>query len=337
MRRRVWQCSALIPLALALCTAVPLPASYSYRTFDHPAQLPSSSPFNQSLTVLTAINNNRLVAGYVNFPNSTSFVADLNGLAGPTFSVPSALFTYALGIDGNGQVVGRDSNNRLFARSPSGAITVLPSFGPFVASVAISQNGRIGASGSDSLYFQNGASWDQVAVPGAGVAANAVNLMGIDNAGNVVGYYYPNLGVVQSFYRSSSGSFQSIQFPGSAYTEVGGMNNGGLVVGSYSDGATFHGFLWSGGSNFAQLDYPGATATNPHGINDAGEIVGFYRDSNQNVHGFVATPTGVTPPSTPQPTVQGAPAASWVSLFLTGASLIALGSRALRGYRPLNR
>src|SRR5206468_1268591 len=146
-------------------------------------------------TVLTSINNNRLVTGYVNFPNSTSFVADLNGLAGPTFSVPSALFAYALGIDGDGQVVGRDSNNRLFARSPSGAITLLPSFGPFVASVAISQNGRIGASRSISVYFQIGASWDQVTVPGAGGSSNAVNLTGIDNAGNVVGYYFPDLGV----------------------------------------------------------------------------------------------------------------------------------------------
>ena len=67
----------------------------------------------------------------------------------------------------------------------------------------------------------------------------------------------------------------------------------GEIVGDYTDSAgTMHGFVFIGGV-FSTVDDPsgvlGSTVIN--GVNDHGQLVGFYTDANDNVIGFVATPT----------------------------------------------
>ena len=89
---------------------------------------------------------------------------------------------------------------------------------------------------------------------------------GIDNLGSVV--YVFNDASSGSFFRDSSGNYQTIYVPGSVYTEVQGMNNQGEVVGFYYDGITSHGFLWTGGDNYTTIDFPGADFTVLSGINE---------------------------------------------------------------------
>jgi len=77
-----------------------------------------------------------------------------------------------------------------------------------------------------------------------------------------------------------------IDFPGSTFTTVTGINNAGLAVGFYDDtGGMQHGFFFNG-SNYSTLDFPGALLTDPSKINNAGMIVGTFTDASFGVHGF---------------------------------------------------
>lgn len=79
-------------------------------------------------------------------------------------------------------------------------------------------------------------------------------------------------------------NFQVIDFPGAVYTDAGGVNNLGQVVGGYSDGATGHGFMYDG-NNFITIDYTGLPGhTSLKDINDSGKIVGGFSQTIDNMY-----------------------------------------------------
>jgi uncharacterized membrane protein len=80
-----------------------------------------------------------------------------------------------------------------------------------------------------------------------------------------------------------------LDVPGTNWTEPGGLNDKGEVVGRYMDANTdtFHGFLWRSGT-FNVIDFPGATFMIPRAINNRGQIVGSYSMNNDlgDTHAF---------------------------------------------------
>ena len=81
---------------------------------------------------------------------------------------------------------------------------------------------------------------------------------GIDNAGDVVGFYLPTATTSDGFMiKSGTTTPITLQFPGSTFTQALGINDEGQVVGFYNDaeGVT-HGFIWSNG-NWTSVDAPG--------------------------------------------------------------------------------
>src|SRR5690349_11717789 len=75
----------------------------------------------------------------------------------------------------------------------------------------------------------------------------------------------------------SASTFTTVDFPGSTFSDVEGINAGGQMVGTYADAAgRLHGFLLDKGP-FTTIDFPGATTfTEPIGINSRGQISGIY-------------------------------------------------------------
>ncbi len=124
----------------------------------------------------------------------------------------------------------------------------------------------------------------------------ATHVTGIDNFGDIVGYYYDGNSQAHGF--TYTGSFTSIN--GSAFTTlddpfgvngtfITGVNNIGDIVGTYLD-ANFdlHGFIDKNGI-FINLDSPAALdGTNVTGINRADTVVGYFTDTNNddNTDGF---------------------------------------------------
>lgn len=91
---------------------------------------------------------------------------------------------------------------------------------------------------------------------------------------------------------TTSGSFNG--------TFASGMNNRGVVTGSYVDANNvYHGFLRSPEGSFTTFEAPGAdttagsfNGTSPNSINDLGAITGSYSDSNGFGHGFLRSREG---------------------------------------------
>jgi probable HAF family extracellular repeat protein len=81
--------------------------------------------------------------------------------------------------------------------------------------------------------------------------------------------------------------YQTYDVPNASGTWLRGINEYGVMVGSYTDADGLnHGFLLEG-SRLPTIDFPGATETYPRTINNRGQIVGFFFDANSVYHGFL--------------------------------------------------
>jgi probable HAF family extracellular repeat protein len=163
---------------------------------------------------------------------------------------------------------------------------------------------------SQSGFVYNGGSFTSLNVPGA----DSTQLLGINNSGEIVGYYSAN-NTGHAFYYSA-GSFTTVNVPGAGYTaNAAGINNSGQIVGTYAlPSSGFAGYIYSGGSFTTNLPYsllgindfgqivggnfilnggsqttlaaPGAVATLANGINNSGQVSGYFYDGT-TAHGFL--------------------------------------------------
>lgn len=121
-------------------------------------------------------------------------------------------------------------------------------------------------------------------------------LLGINNAGVIVGYFgdgtvQPNKG----YSLMPPSSYTNENFPGSAQTQVVGINNGGppaTTVGFYVDGnGNNFGFTDQNGTFTSVMDpntpMGGMVVNQLLGVNDANLAAGFYVDGNGNDQGYL--------------------------------------------------
>lgn len=82
--------------------------------------------------------------------------------------------------------------------------------------------------------------------------------------------------------------YAPLKFPDAPVTNVSGINNSNVIVGSYYDSQYFvHGFIYRAGK-YTAINFPGATMTEVLGINDYSDIVGTYQmPGTLNFHGFL--------------------------------------------------
>jgi probable HAF family extracellular repeat protein len=82
-------------------------------------------------------------------------------------------------------------------------------------------------------------------------------------------------------------AIQRLNPPGSAYAFAFGLNNGGKVVGSFTDSVgAYHGFIYDG-AKYKIVTFPkSASFTQTNGINDSNVVVGDYTTADGLNHGF---------------------------------------------------
>lgn len=131
-------------------------------------------------------------------------------------------------------------------------------------------------------------------------SATATAVTGMNNAGQIVGFYTDAKGT-HNFVRSADGStFTTIDLAGATpgTTTIGAINNVGQIAGTYIDSSTGFSRCYVGradGSTFTPFDLgvefgPGG---GPKGLNDNGEVVGAIVElSASGAWGFVRTPGG---------------------------------------------
>lgn len=89
--------------------------------------------------------------------------------------------------------------------------------------------------------------------------------------------------------KSKAYRFQTVDFPGAAYSQAYDISDGNkTVVGFtlYDPGSTPHISFTFKGTNYKTVNIPGSNDNGLTGINRSGQMVGFYTDSSGNLHGF---------------------------------------------------
>jgi Cu/Zn superoxide dismutase len=290
---------------------------YSFTTLNNANDV----TFNQ----LLGINNNGVIAGYfgsgaADHPNKGY---ELFPPYGPGSYVnenfPGSVQTQVTGLNDNGDTVGfwssmnnanlANDNFGFYKRNGHGFHTVafptgdnanppvdqLLGINDHDVAVGFYTNGQ----GSNRGYTYNikTKTFTRVLVPGypTGVAGPSLTAAGINNNGDVAGFYVDKKGNTDAFLAYRYGKFRTLDFPGATATQAFGVNDRDEIVGAYTDGtgstATMHGFTWTPGGGFASVDDPhGAGTTTINGVNDEGDLVGFYVDGAGNTDGFLAKP-----------------------------------------------
>jgi uncharacterized membrane protein len=76
--------------------------------------------------------------------------------------------------------------------------------------------------------------------------------------------------------RAEAGGITTVDVPGATATVVFGINDEGVAVGRYMNGARTHGFARSSTGEITPIDFPGSGFTVAGAINNRGDIVGWY-------------------------------------------------------------
>lgn len=108
----------------------------------------------------------------------------------------------------------------------------------------------------------------------SGITNTGVAARGVDNAGDVVGWYADTNGVQHGFLLSG-GTASTIDVPGAADTELEGINNKGQISGqSKAPSGRIRGFIYTISTKaFKEIKVPGSYSfVQAWGINDKGQV-----------------------------------------------------------------
>jgi hypothetical protein len=288
--------------------------------------------FNQ----LLGINNRGQIAGYFGsgakgHPNK-GYLLNLNAPASYlNENFPGSKQTQVIGINDEGVTVGfwssqnkkSQTNNNFGFYSMNGQFHSVNFPTRNMSAPPVNQllgvNDRdiavgfyMGAKGQAHSYeFSIGAgSFRRIRIPGA----MSTTASGINNRGDVAGFYTGRGGVTRGFLLGARGHLIRLTFPGASSTMAFGVNDFGEVVGTYMTGqgnnAKSFGFTWSRRTGFRKINDPhGRGATTLNGINNAGDLVGFFTDRMGNTDGVLvakghfrapmATPVTAMPTAAP--------------------------------------
>ncbi len=213
----------------------------------------------------------------------------------------------------------------------------------------------LGLSSAVSCAMAGGYSF--TTINSTGGDGNFTQLLGINNAGTIAGYFGDGTVVPNNGFTIAppygSGNFSGYNFPASAQTQVVGINNTGATVGFYVDASGVnHGFIFTGGSS-TTVDNPSTSTTTPFnqllGINDNSLAAGVYVNSSGVTEGELvnlSTPTSpvflpVTVPAADNPvstTATGVNNSNVISGFFTNGETDAVEGFLLNGdtFIPLN-
>jgi uncharacterized protein (TIGR03437 family) len=316
-------CTILIALA-GLASA----QTYTYSTFDPPGS---------TNTAVTGMNNaGQIVGSYTDAKGTHNFVRSADGSTYTTIDLTGATpgTTTIDAINNVGQITGTYSDastgfTRCYIGSADGS-TFTPfdlgdEFGPGGGPKGLNDNGdvagalhEISADGSEGFLRTPDGTITPIDVPPGGT-----RVRGIDNNGDIVGWYIPGGSADPVFHgvlRNSAGVITTLDLPGTdGATQLAAINNHGQVTGSWN--APYGAFVSMADGSYTMLAFPGAPPFYPAAIDDNGRVAGYYSDVAGS-HGFLAVPSA----GSTQPIIRTSPPGVISASAFGGASTIAPGT-----------
>jgi probable HAF family extracellular repeat protein len=214
-------------------------------------------------------------------------------LDNPAEPEPNQSETFLTGINNLGQISGSTNHADVGFIYSAGTYNPIVSF--YSGGVGgINDQGQVVWTDINGLYgYYNGFLYSDgvntpIGDPHAAAAYNYTIPVGINDATQIVGYYYDISDTAHGFFYDGT-NYTTIDDPLGWWSAADGINNNGQIVGNYLDRTPAdksHGFLYSNGS-YTTIDDPLGTNTVARGINDAGDIVGYYIDSDGIDHAFL--------------------------------------------------
>lgn len=255
---------------------------------------------NSAETDVFGINDSDVITGSWYDTNLVEhgYVGPASSSAYTTFDDSTDPGTEPRGINNGGYVTGFDNSGRTkatahipFERAPDGTITNVTMNGStlndliqginnsdvFTGDYINSNLQTIGYTGSNAQFLN---SFTLNGITNTGYAGR-----GINDKGDIVGWYYDSNGVQHGFLLRGTTAV-TIDYPSSSAisTVLEGINNKGEITGQWTDALTdIHGFVYnSRHKTFRDIRVPGsASFVQPWGINSMGQValgsdVGYY-------------------------------------------------------------
>jgi|SRR5579871_3178252 len=238
------------------------------------------------------------------------FVGPADGSNYTTFNDDPSGGTQPRGINKSGYITGIDdvgSGNAVdyipYERSPDGTITDVTKKGSplnylvqginkhkaFTGSYENTAGQIFGYTGKNAEYKHD------IKLPG--ITTTAVAGRGMNDAGDIVGWYEDSAGVQHGFLLSG-GVATTIDDPGGT-TNLEGINNNGEISGLYTDSSgNRHGFTYDiAKKKFTELTVPGSTYVEVWGLNDKGVVAIDGENSSGVFVGYLYCPKATDCPS----------------------------------------
>jgi hypothetical protein len=241
-----------------------VPAAFSFRTIDN-GRDPS---FNQ----LLGINNGGRIAGFFGsglrgHPNKGYLVGRPYGPGSfKAVNFPGSAQTAVTGINDKGVAVG------FFSRT----------------------NKANPAGNADVGFYLKGGKFHQVKFPTGNVSNPPVNqLLGINNAGIAVGFFFDAQGQAHAYrYSTVNHKFAMLNIKNSPNATATSISGGGAIAGFFTNtSGRVVGFVRKASGAIVTLSKPNADVTEALGVNVKGEVVGAYTVGS-GTFGFTWTATG---------------------------------------------
>jgi probable HAF family extracellular repeat protein len=181
-----------------------------------------------------------LVHGFLRDSDGTYTTLDFPGF--------DSLDTEAYGINDSGQIVGQYyGGGRIhgFLRDSYGRYTRFDAQGAFytmltgINHAGVLLGNTIDDDGGNGAFYFDSSFEPIIPVPGSATYA-----FGINDVGDIVGFYGQPDGSSHGYLRSADGNYTSLDVPDAQLTCAYGINNNGIIVGSFDDQQNHtHGFV----------------------------------------------------------------------------------------------
>ena len=263
---------------------------------------------NASETTPAAINAAGDVAGFFFDPviGIRSFLRDAQGVT-TTFDVPqpnpsSHEVGFAMAIDNSGVIAGfiipcPGCDTWVgFVRDRQGNITSFESIPHGSVPTSINERGDVAGITSPFFPSQEGFLRDRSGLmtvfdAGGNGPGPKAHPLGINNRGDVAGYYYDSQSrTIRGFQRDRSGNITTFDASANASATIpSALNDSGKIVGDFTDATgTPHNFLLDSHGTITVFDVPNAFTAHADSINNRGDVAGYgyFLATNRN-RGFV--------------------------------------------------